>query len=82
MRDRRARLGMVLLVLSFPYLIGALSTDRQIPVEATSPTPLLSTAALVRLWPDLGVELTEVVVLAGLFYAGWQRRRLLNRNPH
>jgi hypothetical protein len=76
MRDRRARLVMVLLILSFPVLIDAMSSGRRSSAEPTGPESQ-SAAAVIGLGSDLGVELTEAVVAAGLMYAGWQRRRLL-----
>lgn len=70
---------MVVLILSFPFLIDALSPGRRSSAEPTGPASQ-SAAALIGLGSDLGVELTEAVVVAGLMYAGWQRRRLLR--PH
>lgn len=81
MRDRRARLGMVLLVLCLPYLIDAMSSGRRAP-ETVTGFASLSAAALFRFGSNLSLEMTEVVVLSGLFYAGWQRRRLLDWNLH
>lgn len=76
MRDRRVRLGFVVLILSFPLLIHALG-DRGRPVAAASeppPQPVARASTGPQL--PMAVWAAEAAILAGLATAGILRDRL------
>jgi hypothetical protein len=73
MRDRRVRLGLLLLILSFPPLIDALATGRRPAPRASGPALAAVGLAASRSWR---VGATECILVGGLTFAGWQRHRL------